>query len=287
MSFKTFFDSSKMLAEKLITFGGKAYPKFGNILILGGGSGSGKGYQIKNLIGLEGKTIDVDRLKELALKSPLMLAKYPELKNVNLKKPEDVFLVHNIVNKKEKLNTKMTTALKKSIFTSTTQLPNLIFDTTLHEIDKLKEISEMALDLGYQKQNIHIVWVLNDIEVARQQNKERSRVVPDDILLQAHAGASKTFAEIIHDSETTRKYMDGDIWISFNVADKDVGMEVPSNKRPGEFGKWMKGSKTAGNYVNKADYIKVKSQGKPVESSKILTQEILKKIKSYVPGGKF
>ena len=32
------------LQEALITFGGKPYPKFGNIVILAGGAGSGKGF---------------------------------------------------------------------------------------------------------------------------------------------------------------------------------------------------------------------------------------------------
>ena len=31
------------LNEKLITFGGKAYPKFGNVVLLAGGAGSGLG----------------------------------------------------------------------------------------------------------------------------------------------------------------------------------------------------------------------------------------------------
>ncbi len=286
MGFKLYY-SEKLLIEKLITFGGKAYPKNGNIVILMGGSGSGKGYQIKNLLGIEGKIIDVDRLKELALKSPLMRTKYPELKTVNLKNPEDVFRVHDIVNKKEKLNKKMMTALEKSIATSTTELPNLIFDTTMHEMEKLHEISELALKLGYKKQNIHLVWVLNDIEISKQQNLARDRVVPEHILLQAHAGAAMTFKELIHDSETTRKYLDGDIWISFNVAENDVRMENPGTKKPGGFDKWIKGSKTSGNFVEKSNYVKVKSQGKPIESEKVLTQEILKKIKSYVPDNNF
>ncbi len=275
------------MIEKLITFGGKAYPKNGNIVVLMGGSGSGKGHTIKHLLGIEGKIIDVDRLKELALKSPLMLKKYPELKDVNLKNPEDVFRIHDIVNKKEKLNKKMIAALEKSISTSTSELPNLIFDTTAHEMEKLHEISELALKLGYKKQNIHLVWVLNDIEISRQQNQARDRVVPDHIFLQAHVGAAMTFKELIHDSETTRKYLDGDIWISFNVQKKDIQMKIPDSKKIGGFNKWIKGDKTTGNYVEKAEYIKMKSQGKPIESGKVLTQEILKKIQSYVPNNKF
>lgn len=40
--FKPLTEAETMLQEALITFGGKAYPKFGNIVILAGGAGSGK-----------------------------------------------------------------------------------------------------------------------------------------------------------------------------------------------------------------------------------------------------
>jgi len=56
-SFKFFteealYEEAEMLMEKLITFGGKAYPKFGHVLIMAGGAGSGKGFIQQNLIGL-------------------------------------------------------------------------------------------------------------------------------------------------------------------------------------------------------------------------------------------
>ena len=41
------FLEHKSLQEKLITFGKKAYPKFGNVVILAGGAGSGKGFQLE------------------------------------------------------------------------------------------------------------------------------------------------------------------------------------------------------------------------------------------------
>ena len=41
----------EVLLEKLITFGGKAYPKFGNIVIMAGGAGSGKGFVKDKLVG--------------------------------------------------------------------------------------------------------------------------------------------------------------------------------------------------------------------------------------------
>lgn len=36
---KSFNEFNEYLLEKLITFGGKAYPKFGNVVILAGGGG--------------------------------------------------------------------------------------------------------------------------------------------------------------------------------------------------------------------------------------------------------
>lgn len=60
-----------ILMEKLITFGGEAYPKFGNIVLMAGGAGSGKGFVLSNLVGLEGKVFDVDELKTLASKTPV------------------------------------------------------------------------------------------------------------------------------------------------------------------------------------------------------------------------
>ncbi len=53
--------------EALITFGGKAYPKFGQVVILAGGAGSGKGFVNSNLLGIDGKVFDVDALNGLAI----------------------------------------------------------------------------------------------------------------------------------------------------------------------------------------------------------------------------
>ncbi len=283
-TFKSFL---KMLEEKLITFGDKAYPKNSNIVILAGGGGSGKGYQLKNLIGIEGKIFDVDRLKELALKSPLMLAKYPELKDINLRNPADVFKVHDIVNNKENLDAKLLTALKKSISTSTTELPNLIFDCTLKNLGKLKEVADFASELGYKKENIHLVWILNDIKVALKQNAERNRVVPTDVLIKTHEGAAMTMGKILRDSEMVREYLDGDVWVSFNVE----GVDIATEKNPrtkSEFGAWAGGNKSqTGNFINKSNYIKVKAKGKPLDTEKTVNQEFISKIKSYVPDAKF
>jgi hypothetical protein len=68
---------------------------------------------------------------------------------------------------------------------------------TLKDLPKLEKIAREAAMLGYDKKNIHIVWVVNDIEVAQQQNKARARTVPSEILVNTHRGAANTMGDII------------------------------------------------------------------------------------------
>jgi ABC-type lipoprotein export system ATPase subunit len=56
------------LNEKLITLGNKR-PSYNNIVIISGGSGSGKSFVKDKLLGIEGKSLDVDALKKLAMGS--------------------------------------------------------------------------------------------------------------------------------------------------------------------------------------------------------------------------
>jgi len=76
----------EFLLEKLVTFGNKAYPKFGNIVILAGGAGSGKGFVSSNLLGIEGITFDVDKLKEMSQGSTKFAAEVKRQTGIDIKK---------------------------------------------------------------------------------------------------------------------------------------------------------------------------------------------------------
>lgn len=268
ISFKDF------ITEKLMTFGKQAYPKFGNVLILAGGAGSGKGFQLSHLVGLEGKTLDVDALKQLAIKSTVFAKKVKDetghdLKTFDLKNPDNVGKLHDILNSVYNVPDKNQNTLFQSILTAAPERkPNLIFDVTLSSMSKLESITRNVLELGYDKLNIHIVWVVNDIEVAAAQNQKRSRVVPDEILLGTHEGAALTMKKILDMDDKLKKYMDGDIYLTFNK----VGTDTTVSK-----------SKTGGSFVKDANYIRVKKQGKPQMNSNDISDEILQKIKDYVP----
>lgn len=52
----------RLVKEKLIGIGGEMFPKFNQILFLAGGGGSGKGYVLHNILGIDGKILDTDEI---------------------------------------------------------------------------------------------------------------------------------------------------------------------------------------------------------------------------------
>jgi predicted kinase len=261
------------LLEKLITFGGKAYPKFGNVVILAGGAGSGKGFVSSNLLGIEGNTFDVDAIKELALKSTKLAQMVKDktghdIKGLSLKDPKNVFLLHSVLDGEINIIDKRAKAKFASILTAPEdRKPNLIFDVTLKNMNKLREVTDDVRELGYDPKNVHIVWVVNDFEVAKAQNRERDRVVPEEILMDTHRGAAQTAKDILDMGNDIKKYLDGDIWYAFNKKGVDSKMAF---------------SDAGGSYIEDAFYIKVKEAGKPI-NKKVVDTQVREKIKGYVP----
>ena len=280
-SFKFFteealYEEAEMLMEKLITFGGKAYPKFGNVVIMAGGAGSGKGFVLSKLVGIEGKTFDPDQLKRLAGKSPLINKRVKEEFGVDLKElgsklniPENVSKLHEIIGDVLQLPSKKEAVFFTSVLTADSERkPNIIFDTTLKDAGKLQKLSKQVTDIGYDKKNIHIVWVVNDVQVALDQNARRSRTVPAEILINTHRGASNTMGDILRMGKSLGNYMDGDIVFAFNKVGVDSNV-VRSGR--------------GGSFVKDANYVYVKRAGKDVPPLDSLNKDMLAKVKAYVP----
>lgn len=266
----------EQINEALITFGGQAYPKFGNVIIMAGGAGSGKGFVKSNLIGAEGYTFDVDELKSLAIRTPAIVKKVKDdlgldLRDIgsDLNNPDNVSKLHDIIGDYLRIPDRRTASLYRSIMLADkNRKPNLIFDVTLKDMRKLQNISRNVVDIGYDKSNIHIVWVVNDIEVAKRQNLSRSRSVPVEILINTHRGAAQTMGDILNMGKNLAKYMDGDIVFAFNKVGVDVELD-----RSGK----------GGQYVTDANYFYVKRKGKSPTSIKDLSSDLKRKISSYVP----
>jgi hypothetical protein len=292
-TYKDFITEQLVLQEKLITFGGKAYPNFNQVVVLAGGAGSGKGFVLSNILGIEGRTFDVDEIKKAVMNSvkakAMVLRDFGvDVSKLNLKDPENVRKLHEIL-----AQTKLLKGNQQALFANLAtlqgtndRLPNLIFDVTLKEANKLSKISRDVMELGYKKEDIHLVWVINDINMARSQNAERDRVVPEDILLDTHVGANKTVLDLIQDSDSLRKSMDGDVWFAFNKFKVDATMKkssdvkfkdaevsgVLSTKRVGQ-----------GAYIKDAVTLKVKAKGKATNGKSDISTRLLRKIKEYVP----
>jgi hypothetical protein len=126
------------------------------------------------------------------------------------------------------------------------------------------------------------VWVVNDIEVAKAQNKKRDRVVPTDILVNTHRGASATMNDIVNMGNGLKKYMDGDIVFAFNKVGVDSEL-VKSGKSGKKIG--MKGKTEGGQYLKDAEYFYVKRKGARAIPVAKLDKQIRMKISKYVPKG--
>lgn len=220
-----------IINEAAIQLGGKS-EKYGNVLILAGGGGSGKGFAYDMAIDFDGKKFDVDELKAkmINLRPGSKLDKeffdmYGEhLRDMDLGNPSDVKTLHEFTD-----NIGLDTKRKHSFFSNVQLMqdkPNVIFDVTLKERSKIVEIATLATNAGYDKRKIHIVWILNDHEVASRQNQTRKRKVPQDILDKTHEGVSKNFRYIFDTStslvdNTDGSIVNGDVWIFFNKAGTD------------------------------------------------------------------
>ncbi len=273
MSFKNYLQT---MDEVLLTFGNKR-PRFNQAIILAGGAGSGKGFVIDNLIGIDAKVMDVDQIKGRIIHpgtpklNKKILDKYGiDVTKMDLTNPKDVSLLHSI-NDEMGISKKVQANFFKDLERQSkyNRLPNVIFDSTAKSEKKIKDITDELALAGYKKENIHLVWVINDINTAKAQNldPERGRVVPEDILVQTHELVAANMSVLLK-SNKLDNYFGGDIYFVFNK--KFVDSSVGSTKK-------------GGFYVKDALIVKVKQKGKRSMSYGEIADDFVKKIKNYIP----
>jgi hypothetical protein len=238
---------------------------------------SGKGFVLSKLVGMEGKVMDVDALKTMAMASSKIVARVKDelgidISKLQLKNKENVFKLHDIISNEIGLDSRFKAMIETTVGNADKdRLPNIIFDKTMKSLKHIKEVSLFAKTAGYDLKNVHIVWVVTDIEVAKEQNLNRSRTVPDEILTDTHTGVSSIMRYIINEIPSDiRNFIDGDIYITFNTAGIDS--------------KFVK-SKFGGSFLKTANYLKIKESGKPI-NQKMVTTKVIEKIKKYVPNPK-
>lgn len=155
--------------------------------------------------------------------------------------------------------------------------PNVIFDTTFATLEKAKSISKWLDFGGYALYNRHLIWVLNDIEIAIKQNKTRARSVSYEILLNTHTNSALTIKQLMQ--ENNRNYFDGDVYIVFNRL-KDTLVDKHEVK---ELYQSSNEKKTYTYELKKYTAFQLKQAGKDWMSIDQIEIQILDKINQYTP----
>lgn len=233
-----------ILNEKLITYGNRK--PYGQVVFMAGGAGSGKGFAIKNFVDSASfKIRDVDEMKkQLQILNRLgkldirsILKKYGrniklkdldlirkiekdgfKLQNLNLKNPDHVYALHILVKAMGiKDNTLEKLLLGKN---NPETLPNILFDITAKDVTDITNIIPKLKEAGYKPENIHLTWVLTNYVTAMVNNKNRARMVPEDILLKTHEGAANTVWGLI--TKALPKGMNGRVDVILNNPEHTV-----------------------------------------------------------------
>jgi len=237
-------EEEEQLDEKLITFSNRA--PYGQVVFIAGGAGSGKGFAVSNFLDSAGfKVRDVDEMKKQLqrlnalgkLSIQQIIDKFGknikpkdleiikrvqdagfDLKTMDLKNPDHVYSLHILVKamgiKDQSLANMLGAAKNPEV------LPNIMFDITAKEIGDITNVLPDLMAVGYKPNNIHLVWILTNYEMAIQQNQKRDRVVPADILLQTHIGAGNTIWGLV--TKALPKGMNGRVDVVLNNQENTV-----------------------------------------------------------------
>ena len=258
------------LEEKLIMYGqGKRY---GQIVFLAGGAGSGKGFAISNFMEKEKfKIRDVDEWKKGFLKLAQTKKQFSELKGLQLRNPKDVYKLHMFVKEKGIKDKSLDLLLRD---TNTDRLPNIMFDITMKDANDIGEVLPKLTEAGYDSKNIHLTWVLTNYAVAIVNNRNRERVVPEDIMLLSHEGAAKSMYDVIKGN--LPRGLNGAVRVILNNRENTIPYVDPETKKP------MK-TEQGDIIVKDFTYLTFKKEGKSMGPESGIKKQLLGWIASNVP----
>ena len=258
------------LEEKLIMYGqGKRY---GQIVFLAGGAGSGKGFAISNFMEKEKfKIRDVDEWKKGFLKLAQTRKQFSELKGLKLRNPKDVYKLHMFVKEKGIKDKSLDLLLRD---TNSDRLPNIMFDITMKDASDIGDVLPKLIEAGYNPKNIHLTWVLTNYAVAIANNRMRERVVPEDIMLLSHEGAAKSMYDVIKGK--LPRGLNGAVRVILNNRENTIPYVDPETKKP------MK-TEQGDILIKDFTYLTFKKEGKSMGPELGVKKQLLGWIASNVP----
>jgi hypothetical protein len=288
------------LVEKQILYNNGA--KYGQIVFLAGGAGSGKGFAVQHFMqGSEFKIRDVDELKIAFQKLDALgkfttqdlLDKYGDkiserdkdlikkelidknlkMGQLDLKTPTHVYILHVLVRATDVKNKTLDLMLAGA---EKGQLPNLIFDSTFKEVEDMTDVLPKLFAAGYEPKNIHVSWVLTNYQIAIKNNKSRARVVPEDILLATHAGAAQTVYNLV--TTAMPPSVQGGVYVILNNPENTIFIVDPQTNKAYK-------DKKGNPVIKDFKYLTLKEPGKPAKKELDVKKQLLTWIRDNVPPG--
>ena len=288
------------LVEKQILYNNGA--KYGQIVFLAGGAGSGKGFAVQHFMqGSEFKIRDVDELKIAFQKLDALgkfttqdlLDKYGDkiserdkdlikkelidkklrMNQLDLKTPTHVYILHVLVRATDVKNKTLDLMLAGA---EKGQLPNLIFDSTFKEVEDMTDVLPKLFAAGYEPKNIHVSWVLTNYQIAIKNNKSRARVVPEDILLATHAGAAQTVYNLV--TTAMPPTVQGGVYVILNNPENTIFIVDPKTNKAYK-------DKKGNPVIKDFKYLTLKEPGKPAKKELDVKKQLLTWIRDNVPPG--
>jgi len=193
-----------LLENKVVTFNGKTYPEYGHAVTVTGGPGSGKTHESNTSIPIDAKIMNIDDIGDIYIK--ILKRKLSILTNEedrekllrpfgghipDLRNTQDSTALYEFISDRKYLN-----KFQLQFFNSNMgKLPNVLLDVTGGNFIKLQEYQAFLKGLGYYTS---IIWVVTDIEIAKQQNKNRTRTVDEEFLINAFSNTKDAMWKAAH-----------------------------------------------------------------------------------------
>jgi len=196
---------------------------------------------------------------------------YPEIRGLSLRDPKAVYKLHMFVKKKNIKDKSLDLLLRDA---NTRHLPNIMFDITMKDASDIGDVIPKLVEAGYDAKNIHLTWVLTNYAVAILNNRNRERVVPEDIMLLSHEGAATNMYDVIKGK--LPRGLNGGVRVILNNRDNTIVWADPDTKKP------MKTSQ--GDIIIKDfTYLTLKKEGKSIGPETDVKRQILSWIAANVP----
>jgi hypothetical protein len=144
----------------------------------------------------------------------------------------------------------------------------------MKDASDIGDVIPKLVEAGYDAKNIHLTWVLTNYAVAIINNRNRERVVPEDIMLLSHEGAATNMYDVVKGK--LPRGLNGGVRVVLNNRDNTIAWADPDTKKP------MKTSQ--GDIIVKDfTYLTFKKEGKSMGPESDVLRQLLAWIADNVP----